>query len=53
MKKPAAVDEPPANFTAGAMGTGDAAPGQFFGSRNNVTVIPAFPPFLQAWPKGC
>jgi protein TonB len=41
MKKPvAAADEPPANFTAGAMGTSDAVPGQFFGSRNNVTVVP-------------
>jgi periplasmic protein TonB len=41
MKKPAPVEEPPASFSPGGIDTGDAAPGQIFGSRNNVTVVPA------------
>jgi periplasmic protein TonB len=40
MKKPVPVEEPPASFSPGGIDTGDAAPGQIFASRNNVTVVP-------------
>jgi protein TonB len=40
MKKPASVEEPPASFSPGAIETSEAVPGQIFGSRNNVKVVP-------------
>ncbi|MGO9435861.1 MAG: TonB family protein [Terracidiphilus sp.] len=40
MKKPAPVEEAPAGFAPAAIDTGDAIPGQIFGSQNHPTVVP-------------
>jgi protein TonB len=41
MKKPAPVEEPPAGFSASAIESGDAIPGQVFAGQNKVKVVPS------------
>jgi len=41
MRKPAPVEEPPAGFSASAIESGGAIPGQVFAGQNKVRVVPS------------